>query len=414
MKETGGFCLPDFVKKGKNIWFAIDNIDLLEDTPTGQNTFHGTVIVINQRAEDGEPVNQPLVIPEKLLSQAPLEFEVKYMEEQIIRTKPVRFAVYHLGKRNRMISKDFTHTWALANYLATDDNRGEIPNNPHVEDDEQHDIEAQQDQSDCENTRNPDNSILSVQPRIPNGGKLAKDEVMSTWAATNSLLLSQSSQSHGRTNTEVIAPLFRTSPTDYATLHTVLMLTQGISAVVVGSERRTIITLDLDLYNRALRLQQSVGNCNWILRAGVLHIAFAALHALGKTIDGSGIDTCAIECGTYTSAALRGIYGGKAFKRGVEYHVTTSLAIMMMMFDSILSDVPHANLRGQCSTLKKALHERSPDMVENFNDIHSWYSTNLKEKTLESSPSFLCSTSSRWKSFCTSLVLAAQVAGKGS
>ena len=26
-KETGGVCLPDFVKKGKNIWFAIDNID---------------------------------------------------------------------------------------------------------------------------------------------------------------------------------------------------------------------------------------------------------------------------------------------------------------------------------------------------------------------------------------------------
>ena len=366
----------DFVKKGKNIWFAINNIDLLEDTPTGQNTFHGTVIGINQRAEDGEPVNQPLVIPEKLLSQAPLEFEVKYMEEQIIRTKQVRFAGYHLGKRNRMISKDCTHTWALANYLATDDNRGEIPNNPHVEDDEQHDIEEQQGKSDCENTRNPDKSIMSVQPRIPNGGKLAKEEVMPTWAATKSLLLSQSSQSHGRTNTEVIAPLFRTSPTDYATVHTVLMLTQGISAVVVGSKRRTVITLDLDLYNRALRLQQSVGNCNWILRAGVLHIAFAALHALGKTIDGSGIDTCAIECGTYTSAALRGIYGGKAFKRGVEYHVKSSLAIMMMMFDSILSDVPHANLRGQCSTLKKAIHERSPDMVENFNDIHSWYSTN--------------------------------------
>ena len=42
-----------------------------------------------------------------------------YMEEQIIRTKPVRFAVYHLRNRNSMISKDFTHTWALAlsNYL---------------------------------------------------------------------------------------------------------------------------------------------------------------------------------------------------------------------------------------------------------------------------------------------------------
>ena len=48
MKETGGFCLPDSVKKGVNIWLVVDNIDLLEVTPTGQNTFHGTVIVINQ------------------------------------------------------------------------------------------------------------------------------------------------------------------------------------------------------------------------------------------------------------------------------------------------------------------------------------------------------------------------------
>ena len=35
-------------------------------------------------------------MPEKLLSPAPLEFEVKHMEEQIIRNKPVRFAVYHI------------------------------------------------------------------------------------------------------------------------------------------------------------------------------------------------------------------------------------------------------------------------------------------------------------------------------
>ena len=83
-----------------------------------------------------------------------------------------------------------------------------------MEDEEQHDSEEQQGQSDCENTRNPDNSFFSVQTRIPNGGKLAKEEVIPTWAATESLLLSQSSQSHGRMNTKVIAPLFRTSPTN--------------------------------------------------------------------------------------------------------------------------------------------------------------------------------------------------------
>jgi len=53
-------------------------------------------------------------------------------------------------------------------------------------------------------------------------------------------------------------------------------------------------------------------NINWVLRAGALHIAFVDLHALGKTLDGSGIDTCSIESGTYTSAALRGIFGHKS------------------------------------------------------------------------------------------------------
>lgn len=52
MNVTGGFCLPEFVRKGVNCWLAIDNIDLLEDTSTGQNTFHGTVIVLNQRNQE--------------------------------------------------------------------------------------------------------------------------------------------------------------------------------------------------------------------------------------------------------------------------------------------------------------------------------------------------------------------------
>ena len=31
---------------------------------------------------------------------------------------------------------------------------------------------------------------------------------------------------------------------------------------------------------------------------GTLHLCFALEHALGKTVEGSGIDTCAIESGT--------------------------------------------------------------------------------------------------------------------
>ena len=383
MNDTGGFCLPDFVKKGVNIWFAVDNIDLLEDTPTGQNTFHGTVVVINQQAVDGEPVNQPLIIPEKLTSPAPVAFQVRYLQDEVIKTRPIRFQAFELGKRKSLVSNDFTHTWALANFLATDDT--ETPVDQHVVNDEQpvenemqpvlHD---EQQESEGHYAQHADDAILSVKTQVRTGKKLAKEGVMPTWAATKSLLLSQSGDSRGRTNTEVIAPLFKTSPTDYVTLHTVLMLTQGISAFVVGPERKTLITLDLDLYSRAIQIQQSVGNNNWILRAGILHIVFAALHALGKTVDGSGIDMCAIESGTYTSAALRGIYGGKAYKRGIEYHITTSLAIMMMRYDAIFTSHPPEALRDQCTALRNALHDRSPDMSDIYDDILSMYSGNVK------------------------------------
>ena len=87
-------------------------------------------------------------------------------------------------------------------------------------------------------------------------------------------------------------------------MYTVLMLTQGVSAVVVGPDRKTTIIFDLYLYTCALQIQQTAGNTNWILRAGVLHIVFAALHALGKTIDGSGFDTCTNEKGTYIPRQL--------------------------------------------------------------------------------------------------------------
>ena len=173
----------------------------------------------------------------------------------------------------------------------------------------------------------------------------------------------------------------------------IIVKVKRISAFVVGPERKTLITLDLDLYYRAIHIQQSVCNSNWILRPGGLHIAFAALHALGKTIDASGIDTCAIESGTYTAAALRGIYGGKAYKRGIEYHITNSLAILMMKFDDISDSLPPGPLRAQCSALKNALHQRSPAMVGEYNKLQSAYLENVKpleeEKNLGELAQFL-------------------------
>ena len=162
------------------------------------------------------------------------------------------------------------------------------------------------------------------------------------------------------------------------------MLTQGISAVVVGPDRKTIIMLDLDLYNRALQIQQTAGNTNCILRAGALYVVFDALHTLGKTIDGSEFDTCAIRKGIHTSAALREIYGGKAYKRGIEYHVTTSLANMMMLFDASAKGALPESTRTQCESLRRTLHKRGPDTNVIFGNKQSWYTTQIKPNETES------------------------------
>ena len=161
------------------------------------------------------------------------------------------------------------------------------------------------------------------------------------------------------------------------------MLTQGISAVVVGPDKINIM-LELDLCNRALKIQQTVGNTNWILRAGVLHIVFAAFRALGKIIDGSGVDTCVIEKSIYTLATLRGIYVDKAYKRGIEYHITTSLAIIMMLFNASAKDSLPESIWTQCDFLRRTPHKRSPDTNAIFEIIQSWYTSQIKRHATES------------------------------
>ena len=60
------------------------------------------------------------------------------------------------------------------------------------------------------------------------------------------------------------------------------------------------------------------------------------------------------------SAALCGIYGDKAYKRVIEYYITTSLAIMMMLFDASAKGTLPEFIWTQCEYLRTP-HKRSPD-----------------------------------------------------
>ena len=74
------------------------------------------------------------------------------------------------------------------------------------------------------------------------------------------------------------------------------MQAQNISTIVVRSERKTVISLDMGFYLPAKKLQMARNDLNHlILRSGELHVVMAMLRTIGAYIDSSGIDMCWIE-----------------------------------------------------------------------------------------------------------------------
>ena len=154
-------------------------------------------------------------------------------------------------------------------------------------------------------------------------------------------------------------------------------MAQDISAVVVGPERRTIITLDMDLYRCALKLKVSMKNKNWLLQPGKLHKFFADQHALGKTIEGSGLDDVGVECGIYSAASMRAILAGKNYTRGVEFHTMNALALISLKLEAIFGDgIPDA-LAEQAKCFREALHQDSDNMIEIYEDLASHFTNEI-------------------------------------
>ena len=106
-----------------------------------------------------------------------------------------------------------------------------------------------------------------------------------TWAGYNSLITDPLS-----ILTCQGMPLYPGSPTDWTNLYTSLKIAQGINVTSTGS-KKTIITLDLQLYSKAMQLRgKNDIKTEFVFRLGELHIVFAMLKCLGKYIEDSGLD----------------------------------------------------------------------------------------------------------------------------
>ena len=110
------------------------------------------------------------------------------------------------------------------------------------------------------------------------------------------------------------------------------MQAQNISTIVVGFERKNVISLDMGLYLLAKKLQMARNDLNHlILRPGELHIVMAMLRTIGAYIDSSGIDMCWIESELYGPSTVKQILDGNHVKRREKAHMITLQACMVFI-----------------------------------------------------------------------------------
>ncbi|KAJ6647970.1 hypothetical protein Bhyg_03195 [Pseudolycoriella hygida] len=157
-------------------------------------------------------------------------------------------------------------------------------------------------------TVDADESNLDIDPNKPK-----KTDKLMSWSTFHSNCVQPP---HTLSNVAIVAPLYRRSPTNPSVLMDIMKRAMNITTLAIGRGKRTIITLDGDLYNRAVKIPNYKEN--WIIRLGSLHVIIAALKCLGKYVEGSGIDASWEESGMFGSATVNQVIEGRHIYRGIQ------------------------------------------------------------------------------------------------
>ena len=114
------------------------------------------------------------------------------------------------------------------------------------------------------------------------------------------------------------------------------MQAQAIKTKIVGPERKTVISLDMGLYQPAKKLQMGRNDLDHlVLRPGELHIVMVQLRTIGAFIEDSGIDLCWIEADLYGPTTVKQIIDGimsKEVKQLTWLHFKLCLPCTRMLF----------------------------------------------------------------------------------
>ncbi|KAG1678148.1 hypothetical protein GQR58_013549 [Nymphon striatum] len=248
-----------------------------------------------------------------------------------------RYVLYTLNY-TFVCNEHITDMWLL---LSKDNHQ--VPSDVNVsEDSDKEDISKDHKQTFCET-----DTICSILPDTSSDTNIQKTP---TWSTFNSLI----GEPQPIWNVGIAAPLYRRSPTEWPVLLTILMQAQNINCITVGEGSRPIVTLDGDLYDRAVKIIDYKEK--WCIRLGALHITMAALKCLGKYIESSGLDFSWESSGIYGSATVRQILDGRHVYRCLEAHTMTLLALQSLyqkvVFEEFEVDEMETRIKQALDTFK--------------------------------------------------------------
>lgn len=136
-----------------------------------------------------------------------------------------------------------------------------------------------------------------------------------------------------------VLPIIPAIPTDHSVQLTFLTRLELVNRHICGNNNsKCVVTLDLGLYKPVQQLIMSQVDLHnrWIVRPGELHTAFAMIRAIGIFIDGTGIPE--LWSVLYGDNTVSQIISGKKFRRAVEAHIRTLVALQDCYFQHFFKE----------------------------------------------------------------------------
>ncbi|KAG1655742.1 hypothetical protein GQR58_024329 [Nymphon striatum] len=212
------------------------------------------------------------------------------------------------------------HYDAVSSVSSSEDNHQVSSDVNVTEDSDKEDISKDHKQTFCET----DTICCSILPDTSSDTNIQKTPI---WSTFNSLI----GEPQPIWNVGIAAPSYRRSPTEWPVLLTILMQAQHINCITVGEGSRPIVTLDGDLYDRAVKIKDYKEKC-------------------------SGLDFAWESSDIYGSATVRQILDGRHVYRCLEAHTMTLLALQLLyqkvVFEEFEVDEMETRIKQALDTFK--------------------------------------------------------------